>query len=79
MGSIEPLLNIRYSRTNPTVQKIIRLALCAPVPYARPTSVEGETWKRKMGLWRDRLLLTVFAVAVACGVGKYFHWAVPGK
>ena len=77
MGSIEPLLNIRYMRTNSTVQKIIRLAMCAPVPYPRPTSVENEKWRRQSKVWKDALMWGVLVLAVGLGAGSYFNWHLP--
>lgn len=76
-GSIEPLLNIRYSRTNATVQRIIKLAMCAPVPYPRPTSVEGEKWRRQSKAWRDTLVSGILVLALGFGLGSYLHWTLP--
>jgi len=70
---IEPLLNIRYYRANATIQKVIRLAMCAPVPYARPSSVESERMKRVVSWWRNRIL-TILVLIFGVWAVRYMNW-----
>jgi hypothetical protein len=61
-------------RANAIVQKVIRLAMSAPVPYARPSSVENERKKMVVGWWRNKVLSGVLALVVGYYVVKHTGW-----
>lgn len=54
----------------------MRLAMCAPVPYARPTSVENERKKRVVSWWKNRVGVVLVLVAGYWGA-KYLGWELP--